>query len=162
MGSAVSADGSPGEAMRRRVGAALQLADEFGNLLFIPTGGIFPNRPRSEAGAMKDLLMEAGIDSRHILLESKSKNTFQNILNTAAIIKNMAAPNTVIVCSDNYHIARSRILLHLMGISTAYRPMSSGRQAAGWIRWIYYWCREAIAIPIQVTMLLILKAFRKA
>ena len=33
MGSAVSADGTPGEAMRRRVDAALELGDEFSNLI---------------------------------------------------------------------------------------------------------------------------------
>ena len=58
-------------------------------------------------------------------------------------------------------IPRSRILLHLMGISTTYRPMPSGRQTAGWIRWTYYWCREAVAIPTHVIMLLIFKALRK-
>ena len=162
MGSSVSTDGTPGGAMRRRVEAALRLGDEFTNLLFIPTGGVFPDRPCSEAEAIKDLLMEAGIDSQRIILESKSQNTLQNSINTAAIIKNMQTPDAVIVCSDNYHIPRSRILLRLMGISTAYRPMPSGRQSVGWIRWIYFWCREAIAIPIQVIMLLILKAFRKA
>jgi hypothetical protein len=66
------------------------------------------------------------------------------------------------VCSDNYHIPRSRILLHLMGISTICHPMPSGRQTAGWIRWTYFWCREAIAIPVHVSMLLILKALGKA
>ncbi len=162
MGSSVSADGTPGGAMRRRVGAALQLGDEFSNLLYLPTGGIFPDQPCSEAEAMQNLLIEAGIDSQRIILESKSKNTLQNSINTAAIIKNMPAPDTVIVCSDNYHIPRSRILLRLMGISTTYRPMPSGRQAVGWLRWAYFWCREAIAIPIQVIMLLILKALGKA
>jgi uncharacterized SAM-binding protein YcdF (DUF218 family) len=162
MGSAVSADGTPGAAMRRRVGAALQLRAEFENLLFIPSGGIFPYRPCSEADAMKNLLMEAGVDSRHIVLESKSKNTLQNILNTAAIIQNMAAPEAVVVCSDNYHIPRSRLLLFLMKIRSISRPMPSGRKTNGLLRWAYYWCREAIAIPIHVIMLLILKSVRKA
>ena len=158
MGSSVSADGTPGEAMRRRVGAALQLGDEFSNLTYLPTGGILPDRPCSEAEVMKNLLMEAGIDRQRIFVEGKSKNTLQNSINAAAIIKNMPVPDAVVVCSDNYHIPRSRILLYMMGISTTYRPMPSGRQALGWIRWAYFWCREAIAIPIHVCMLLIIKA----
>ena len=162
MGSSVSADGTPGGAMRRRVGAALQLGDEFSNLIYLPTGGIFPDRPYSEAEAMKNLLMEAGIDPQRIILECKSKNTLQNSIHAATIIKKMPAPDAVIVCSDSYHLPRSRILLHLMGISTTYRPMPSGRQAAGWIRWAYFWCREAVAIPIHVIMLLVLKALDKA
>ena len=162
MGSAVSEDGTPGEAMRRRVEAALELRDEFREILFIPTGGIFPARPRTEAAAMKDLLVEAGIAKENIILEGESKNTLQNSINTAAIIKKLPSPKTIIVCSDNYHIPRSRILLHLMGISTTNRPMPSGRQTDGWIRWTYFWCREAIAIPVHVGMLLFLKALGKA
>ena len=162
MGSAVSADGTPGEAMRRRVGAALELRDEFRDILFIPTGGIFPARPRTEAAAMKDLLIAAGVSDENIVLEGESKNTLENSINTAAIIKKLPSPKAIIVCSDNYHIPRSRILLHLMGISTTYRSMPSGRQTDGWIRWTYFWCREAIAIPIHLAMLLTLKFFRKA
>jgi uncharacterized SAM-binding protein YcdF (DUF218 family) len=162
MGSAVSADGTPGEAMRRRVGAALQLGDEFRNLIFIPTGGAFPNRPCSEADAMKNLLIEAGVDSRNIILETQAKNTLQNIINCAAIIKKMPSPGAVIVCSDNYHIPRSRILMKLMGISTIYRSMPSGRQTTGWMRWTYFYLREAVAIPVNITMLFFLKLFKKA
>ena len=162
MGCGVSEEGTPGQAMRRRVGAALKLCDEFSDIIFIPTGGILPNRPFSEADAMKALLIEAGIDSQSIILETEAKKTLQNIINTAAIIKTMSSPGDVIVCSDNYHIPRSRILLQLMGISTIYRPMPSGRQTIGWKRWAYFCCREALAIPIQVIMLLILKAFHKA
>jgi uncharacterized SAM-binding protein YcdF (DUF218 family) len=162
MGSAVSADGTPGEAMRRRVDAALQLSDEFRNLIFIPTGGSFPNRPCSEADAMKDLLIEAGVDSRNIIPEIKAQNTLQNITNTAAIIKKMPSPDTVIVCSDNYHIPRSRILLHLIGIPTIYRPMPSGRQITGGIRWAYFYIREAVAMPVNIIMLFFLKLLQKA
>ena len=162
MGSAVSEDGTPGKAMRRRVKAALELRHQFRDILFIPTGGIFPDRPCTEAAAMKDLLIEAGVANENIVLEGESKNTLQNCIYTAAIIKKLPSPKAIVVCSDNYHIPRSRILLHLIGISTIYRPMPSGRQTDGWIRWTYFWCRETIAIPIYVAMLLTLKFFRKA
>jgi uncharacterized SAM-binding protein YcdF (DUF218 family) len=162
MGSAVLPDSTPGEAMRRRVEAALYLIDEINDLIFIPTGGIVQNRPCSEAEAMKDLLIKAGVKSERIILEPEAKNTLQNIINSAHIIRKLPFSSAVIVCSDNYHIPRSRILLQLMGISTTYRPMPSGRKTTGWMRWAYFYCREAVAIPIHIIMLLILKAFRKA
>jgi uncharacterized SAM-binding protein YcdF (DUF218 family) len=162
MGSAVSADGRPGEAVRPQVAAALELGAEFGDLVFIPTGGIFPHNPCSEAEIMKELLMDAGVDPHDIIAEPRARNTLQNIIRSVAIIKKIPSHGSVIVCSDNYHIARSRILLRLLGISTIYRPMPAARQSIGWMRWAYFICREAIAIPIQVVLLLILKALRKA
>ena len=162
MGSAVSADGTPVQAMRRRVAAALALLDEFNDLIFIPTGGMVQGRPCSEAEAMKDLLLKAGVKGEHIIPEPEAKHTLQNIINSAHIIRKLPRSNAVIVCSDNYHIPRSRALLYLLGIASIYRPMPSGRQTTGRMRWAYFYCREAIAIPIHVIMLLILKAFRKA
>ena len=162
MGSSVLPDGTPGVAMRRRVEAALDLIDEFNDLIFIPTGGIFQDRPCSEAEAMKDMLIEAGVKNECIIPEPEAKNTFQNIINSAHIIKKLSFSTDVIVCSDNYHIPRCRALLHLLGVPTISRPMPSGRSVTGWKRWAYFYCREAVAIPIHIIMLLIFKAFRKA
>ena len=162
MGSAVSPEGAPGQAMRRRVGAALALLEEFNDLIFIPTGGIVQGRPCSEAEAMKDLLLKAGVKGENIIPEPEAKHTLQNIINSAHIIRKLPRSSAVIVCSDNYHIPRSRALLYLMGIPTISRPMPSGRKTTGWLRWAYFYCREAVALPIHIIMLLVLKACRKA
>jgi uncharacterized SAM-binding protein YcdF (DUF218 family) len=161
MGSSVLADGSPGAGMRRRVEAALHLRDEFNDLIFIPTGGISPDRPRSEADAIKDLLLHAGVKSECIIPETKAKNTLQNTINTAHIIRKLPLSSAVIVCSDNYHIPRSRVLLYLMGVSTTSRPMPGGKNTTGWMRWAYYYIREAAAIPFDVIRLLIFKLLKK-
>ena len=161
MGSAILPDGSPGAGMRRRVAAALQLREEFNDLIFIPTGGNVQNRPCSEAEAMKGLLINAGVKSDRIILEPEANHTLENIINSARIIKKLPLSGEVIVCSDNYHIFRSRLLLYLMGIPTISRPMPSGRKTTGWRRWAYFYIREAVAIPIHIIMLLVLKAFRK-
>jgi uncharacterized SAM-binding protein YcdF (DUF218 family) len=160
MGSAVLPDGRPGPAMRRRVNTALKLRNEFEDLIFIPSGGIVQNRPCSEAEGMRDLLIEAGVDSERIFMESESKNTLQNVIHSARIIRQLPATRNVIVSSDNYHILRCRLLLHLMGISTLYRPMPGARDEVGWMRWMYFCGREAVAIPVQVFLLLALKLFR--
>jgi uncharacterized SAM-binding protein YcdF (DUF218 family) len=161
MGSAVLPDGRPGPTLRRRVNAALKLRNEFEDLIFIPSGGIVKNRPCSEAEGMRALLVESGVDSERIFMESESKDTLQNVIHSACIIRQFPAACNVIVCSDNYHILRCRWLLYLMGISSIYRPMPSARNVVGWMRWIYFCVREAVAIPVQVLLLLILKLFRK-
>ncbi|MGD8762073.1 MAG: YdcF family protein [Desulfobacteraceae bacterium] len=161
MGSAVLPDGRPGPALRRRVNAALKLQGEFEELIFIPSGGIVKNRPCPEAEAMRALLIEAGVNGERIFMEDKSKNTLENVIHSVRIIRQFPATCNVIVCSDDYHILRCRVLLHLMGISTFYRPMPGARKEAGWMRWMYFCVREAVAIPVQVFFLFILKFFRK-
>jgi uncharacterized SAM-binding protein YcdF (DUF218 family) len=161
MGSAVLPDGSAGAGMRRRVAAALHLRDEFNDLIFIPTGGIAPDRSRSEADAMRDLLLHAGVKSECIIPEPKAKNTLQNTINASEIIRKFPSDCTVIVCSDNYHIPRCRVLLNFMGISTISRPMPGGRKTIGWMRWAYYCIREAAAIPFDVIRLLKTKIWKK-
>ncbi len=161
MGSAVLPDGSPGPAMRRRVNAALKLRNEFKDLVFIASGGIVRNRPCSEADAMRSLLIEAGVDSDRILIEAESKNTLQNVIHSARIMRQFTATRNVIVCSDNYHVLRCRMLLYLMGVATLYRPMPGARNKVGWMRWMYFCVREAAAIPLQIFFLLVLKLLRR-
>ena len=161
MGSAVLADGSPSEGMRRRVAAALDLRAEFNDLIFIPTGGIAPGRFRSEADAMRNLLLHAGVNSECIIPEASAKNTLQNTINASEIIRKFPSDCTVIVCSDNYHIPRCRVLLYLLGVSTISRPMPGGRKTTGWMRRTYYYIREAAAIPFDVIRLLIPKILKK-
>lgn len=161
MGAAVLPDGRPSTAMRRRVEAALNLRDEFIDVIYIPSGGKAENRTRSEADVMQDLLLHAGVNSEQIFLEAESKNTLQNVSNSARIIRQFSSSSKVIVCSDTYHILRCRLLLYLLGISTIYRPMPSGKKTSGRIRWIYCYIREAVAIPVHVLLLFILKYYRK-
>jgi len=110
---------------------------------------------------MRTLLIEAGVDSERIVMESESKNTLQNVIHSVRIIRQFPATCNVIVCSDDYHILRCRLLLYLVGISTLYRPMPTARDEVGWMRWVYFWVREAVAIPVHVIQLLLLKLFRK-
>ena len=161
MGSAVLPDGRPGPALQRRVNAALKLQHEFEDLIFIASGGIVKNSPCSEAEAMRVLLIEAGVDNQRIFLEDRSKNTLQNVIHSATIIRQFQTAGNVIVCSDNYHTLRCRLLLYLMGISTIYRPMPDAKSEVGWMRWMYFCVRETVAIPVQAFFLLILKLFRK-
>lgn len=161
MGAAVLPDGSPGAGMRRRVAAALRLRDEFNDLIFIPTGGIAPGRPRSEAAAMKDLLLKAEVKNECIIPETRAKNTLQNTKYTSEMIRKFPSDCSVIVCSDTYHIPRCRVLLYLMGIPTISRHMPSGIKTAGRMRWACYYIREAAAIPFDVIRLMITRILKK-
>jgi uncharacterized SAM-binding protein YcdF (DUF218 family) len=161
MGSAVLPDGKPSDAMRRRVKAALDLRNEFKDLLFLPTGGNIQRWGRSEADVMKGLLKDAGINNNNTIQETDSKNTLQSITYCARKIKKLPDIVTVVVCSDSFHLPRCRLLLSILGIHSNHRPMPGGRKSLGFTRWAYYCAREAVAIPVDVALLLFFKIIGK-
>jgi len=161
MGSAVSPDGRPSDAMRRRVKAALYLRHEFRNLIFLPTGGNIQRWGRSEASVMHKLLNGAGINDERIIQETDSKNTLQSITYCAQKIKKLPEVVTVIVSSDSFHLPRCRLLLFILGVHSDHRPMPGGRKSLGLARWAFYCVREAVAIPVDAALLLYYKALAK-
>ena len=162
MGSAVSTDGRPSQAMRRRVKAALDLRHEIKNLIFLPTGGNLERWGHSEAEIMTGLLKDAGVDNESIIQETASRNTLQSLTYCARKIKQRSDIATIVVCSDSFHLTRCRFLLSLLGIQSDRRPMPHGIRSMGFARWAYYCAREAVAIPVDTAMLIFCKIFRKA
>ena len=154
LGAAVLENGEPSGAMRRRVKGALDLRNNFARIRYILSGGVGEKKLYSEAEVMKNLLKEAGVKESDIILEEYSKNTFESIINCASIIRSLPQCE-VIICSDSYHILRSRLLLKLLGIPTIYKSMPSGFKVNGLIRWSYYYVREFFAIPKDIFLLVL-------
>ena len=161
MGSAVLPDGKPSKAMQRRVRAALDLRFEFRNLIFLPTGGNIQKWGHCESDVMTMLLKEAGVADESIIRETDSKDTLQSIAFCAHAIKKLPDISTIIVCSDSFHLLRCRLLLSILGMSSLHRPMPGGKKSLGIIRWVYYCSREAVAIPVDVVLLLLKKILGK-
>ncbi len=111
---------------------------------------------------MNRLLQAAGVQEGHILTEAESKTTLQSLIKCTRIIQRERLSGPVVVCSDVYHIPRCRLILCLLGIRTVFRPMPSGREVNGVLRWASYYIRDAAAIPYNLLTLLFLKATRKA
>jgi uncharacterized SAM-binding protein YcdF (DUF218 family) len=162
MGAAVSSDGRPSQAMRRRVKAALGLRHEFKNLIFLPTGGNLERWGHSEAEIMTGLLKDAGIDGESIIQETESRNTLQSLTYCARKIKQRCDIATIVVCSDSFHLPRCRFLLSLLGMHSDRRPVPHGLRSMGFARWAYHCAREAVAIPVDTALLIFYKIFRKA
>lgn len=87
----------------------------------IVSGGKGPGESISEAKAMKDFLVKHGIDESRIIMEDKSKSTYQNLYNTKKILE--FAQNRDIndlnlcVVSSNFHIARVKMLGKRLGMN---------------------------------------------
>ena len=162
MGSAVTADGRPSQAMRRRVTAALGLRQKLQNLIFLPTGGNTERWGYSEAEIMAGMLRDAGVPDNSIILETKSRNTLESLTFCARKIKHHPDVVSVVVCSDSFHLPRCRLIMSILGIHPDHHSMPRGIMSLGFTRWAYYCAREAAAIPVDTAMLLFFKIFRKA
>lgn len=142
--------------MRRRVAGALVSSSSSQSSRFLVTGGVGRFAP-SEARVMQQLLMESGVEEQDILLEEKSKDTLSSVRNCSRIIRRMGHRPSITVCTDRYHLLRSRWLFYLCGIHTRPGRVASGVKQTGRRKWIYYCLRE-IPATLQDTFLVL--AFR--
>ncbi|UOD33855.1 YdcF family protein [Deferribacteraceae bacterium V6Fe1] len=69
----------------------------------------------SEAEAMRDMLLELGVERDRVILDTKSLDTYENILNTKSIVQNNDYDRVIIVTSA-YHMPRAMFLSQKVGL----------------------------------------------
>ncbi len=131
--------------MKRRVAGALRSAKTSDAPCFLVTGGI-GRYPPSEASIMKRLLLDGGALESSVVLEETADNTLSSVKACTQIIHSIRDVRSVTVCTDVYHLPRSRWLFHLYGVKTRAGQVASGAREAGRARWLYYWVREVAAV----------------
>lgn len=153
-GARLRPDGAPGPALIRRIDGALAAARDAAGALFLVTGGQ-PRAGRTEAAAMRDLLLAAGIAPARILIEDRARNTRASAIECAAILRARPDLAPVLVCSDRFHQPRCVWLLRRVGIAAVAAPMPDERVAMRRPLWLYSWVRELVAIPYDTSALLV-------
>jgi|GEM_PF-800297 len=133
-------------ALTYRTLTGLKYYEEGKTNTLILSGARGPGEPVSEAQAMQDVIQERIAKTHgnmpHIILETRSANTFQNLSNSRAL-----APHAqnVIVVSDGYHLARSVAIAKHVGFNHVYwdAPKPSYYKS---IDLAHYYMREVVAI----------------
>ncbi len=126
LGCKIKKDGGLTPLLKGRVDRALsfrkeQLEKTGKDVIFIPSGGKGKDEVISEADAMKNYLIEQGIDKKNIIVENKSKDTYENIKNSYKLIKNKKS--NIVFSTTNYHVLRAGIIateqnIHMEGIGS--------------------------------------------
>jgi len=81
--------------------------------------GTDPLRPeREEAGAVKEFLVERGIPGEKIILEDKSRNTFESVKN----VKEMLGKEPFFLVTSAYHMKRSMEVFQKIGANPISAP----------------------------------------
>jgi uncharacterized SAM-binding protein YcdF (DUF218 family) len=111
----------------------------------IVSGGIDVEDGASEAKAMREIALRAGISSDQIILETKATSTFENLEFSKAILKTRHL-RSVIVVTEPYHMPRAAMIARKLGLDFSSSPAP---ESACWSRWKHaskFFLREPFAV----------------
>lgn len=107
----------------------------------VTSGGQGPDEPVSEASAMADYLVEAGVPVERVLTENRSRNTRENLEFSAEVLRGAGVDGPIAVVTNNFHALRAAMLMRKVGLPGYAVGAPTAR---------YYWSaaviREYIAI----------------
>jgi uncharacterized SAM-binding protein YcdF (DUF218 family) len=151
-GAKLRPDGRPTETLRRRVEGAARAGARLQAPCYLVTGAAGPTGP-AEAEVMRDLLLGLGIDHQAVIVEDRSRDTFDSAVNCSRLLRQRADVGRVFVASSAYHMPRCQLLLALLGLMTEKVPMASDRPWVGAARWLSYLLHEAVALPYDAALM---------
>ncbi len=133
LGCQIRKDGSLTPLLKGRVDKALefrnnQLKETKKDLTFITSGGKGGDEPISEGEAMKNYLIEQGVKEKNILVDDKSKDTYENIKFSNKLIKGKA---NIAFSTTNYHVLRAGLIATEQGLKL--EGMGSKTKSYFWI-----------------------------
>ncbi|MCI8422220.1 MAG: YdcF family protein [Lawsonibacter sp.] len=102
----------PSILLQDRLDTALDYLEDHPDVTVVVAGGKGNDEPVSEAQCMYDYLTEHGVDGDKIVLEDASRNTWQNINNTLALMQAGEVEGTgkFILVSSDFHLTRIKML----------------------------------------------------
>lgn len=122
LGCRIKKDGTLTPLLKSRVDRALKFRNIQKNnngkdLKFVVSGGKGNDEVISEAEAMKRYLLLNGISEKDILIENKSKNTYENIKFSNNLIKKESKNCNIAFSTTNYHVFRAGLIAYLQGVN---------------------------------------------
>ena len=164
LGCMIKKDGTLTPLLKSRVDKAIDFAnnqkEKSGkDVIFVPSGGQGKDEITSEAEAIKNYLIEKGINKKNILIENKSTSTYENMSYSKKIINDINSEAKISFSTTNYHVFRSGVIANKCGINC--EGMGSKT------KWYFYnnaLIREFVATLVQerkkhISLLLIMNIF---
>ncbi|RKN80423.1 YdcF family protein [Paenibacillus ginsengarvi] len=129
-------NGKPSPALRERIDMAVEAWNDQLAPAIIATGGIgLPGEP-SEASVIKKTLIERGVPENRIIIEDKSRSTYENLHNSLEFMQQHEMKSAVLV-THGYHALRARMMAKMIGIDASVEPVQIRP-----LRLAYYTLRE--------------------
>ena len=108
-------DGRPSPQLQARLDHVLTLWNAGIAPLIVTTGGNQPGDRFTEAEASQRYLVEAGVPESAILLENEGSSTFDSLQSVDRLLDTQDITDVVVV-TDAYHAARSRMVARSFGL----------------------------------------------
>ena len=86
------------------------------DIIYIPSGGKGSDEIISESEAMRNYLIENGINSKNIIIENKSTSTNENMQFSKEKINEINKDGKIAFSTTNYHVFRSGVIANNEGI----------------------------------------------
>ena len=138
LGAAAWGD-KPSPVFRERINHAIALyqSERVEKLIF--TGGTRKEGYPSEGEVARKFAIKQGIPSHDIIYETRSKDTYQNLVNTRLLMQKHKLHHVIIV-SDPYHMARAIAIAQDLGIQATPSPTPTSRyiEASEQARWKFF------------------------
>lgn len=87
---------------------------DVGHPVIITSGGQGANEPRPEGAAMRDYLIDQGVDPERVIAEEQSTTTEENLVYSQRLLPENDSPVTVV--TSNYHVFRAALLTRALGL----------------------------------------------
>ena len=121
MGSRINKDGTLTPLLMARADKAIEFAKkQYENtkkkVVYIPSGGKGSDEVIAEAQAIKNYLIEKGIDKKQIIIEDKSTSTIENMKFSKDKIDEINDNGNIVFSTTNYHVFRSGVIANNQGI----------------------------------------------
>jgi uncharacterized SAM-binding protein YcdF (DUF218 family) len=140
--------GRPNPALLRRVECGVSLLAGGAAPLLLLAGGGFG--VRAEAEVMREIALTRGAPDAALLLEPRSRNTYENAVEAARLLRERGAA-TVILVSDRHHLPRARLQFRRAGLAVVATRHPPGR---GLRRELPHYLREALAWALTLGRML--------
>lgn len=143
LGAQVKEDGTLSNQLLLRLTRALEAYMQKPSLI-VTSGAKGADEPIEEGVAMREWLLKSGINPEHIISETQSRSTIENIKNSYEIIKQHNKSRPVIVTSD-YHLPRalqiaSDLSINAQGIASPtkseYWLKNHAREVLSWAKYL--------------------------
>jgi uncharacterized SAM-binding protein YcdF (DUF218 family) len=125
LGAPLRPDGSLGAVLAERVKAGVALWARGVAPLLCLTGGRTRGGDVAEAEAMADVALAAGVPRAALVVETASRNTYENARNLAAILRPTGARErtavavAVVIVTQPFHLLRARMHFARFGFAAA-------------------------------------------
>ena len=113
----------PSLSLYTRLTAALDYLEENPGIPVVLTGGLGYGEEITEARCMYDWLTAHGVDGRRLILEEQAGNTAENFAFSRELLEEQGidpAEDQVAVVTNDFHIARSRLIAARQGYGHAF------------------------------------------